>query len=308
MALQWYPGHMTRARRELAELMPSQDLVLEVIDARLPAASTNPVIAELRRGKPCIKILTKSDLADPAVTRAWLDALTREPGGAREGAEHRDSGEDRKDRDDRIAAFASAPDRPKDTRKQIAELAARLGLRHTTEHPLRALIAGVPNAGKSTLINVLMDRTVAKTGDKPAVTKVQQRVVLPGGMIITDSPGLMWPKIEDEAGALRLAFAGSIPDTAIDYLTVGMFGARILLERYPALLVARYKLAQPPATAEALLHEIGRRRGGLRAGGTVDLHKAAEILVHEFRHGALGRISLELPPAPPTPPPAFDAR
>ncbi|HET7505159.1 MAG TPA: ribosome biogenesis GTPase YlqF, partial [Kofleriaceae bacterium] len=238
---------MTKARRELAELMPSQDLVLEVIDARLPAASTNPVIAELRGARPCLKILTKSDLADPAVTGAWLDALGRE---------------------DRVCAFASAPERPKDTRKRIAELAARLGLRHTLERPLRALIAGVPNAGKSTLINVLMDRAVAKTGDRPAVTKVQQRVVLPGGMIVTDSPGLMWPKIEDEAGALRLALAGSIPDTAIDYLTVGMFGARLLLERYPQRVAARYKLAQPPATPEALLHEIGRRRGGLRAGGT----------------------------------------
>jgi ribosome biogenesis GTPase A len=276
MALQWYPGHMTRARRELAELMPSQDLVIEVIDARLPAASTNPVVGELARGKPCIKVLTKSDLADPAVTRAWLDELHRA---------------------DRVAAFASTPERPNDTRKRIAELTARLGLRHTTDHPVRALIAGVPNCGKSTLINVLMDRLVAKTSDRPAVTKVQQRVVLASGMIVTDSPGIMWPKIEDEAGAFRLALAGSIPDTAIDYLTIGTFGARIFLARYPALVVARYKLAGVPATAEALLTEIGRRRGGLRSGGTVDLHKASEILVREFRQGILGRISLEVPPA-----------
>jgi ribosome biogenesis GTPase A len=276
MALQWYPGHMTRARRELAELMPSQDLVIEVIDARLPAASTNPVVTELRRDKPCIKVLTKSDLADPAVTRAWIDHLQH---------------------GDRVAAFASTPERAQDTRKRIAELTARFGLRHTPDHPVRALIAGVPNAGKSTLINVLMDRLVAKTSDRPAVTKVQQRVVLPSGMVVTDSPGLMWPKIEDEAGALRLALAGSIPDTAIDYLTIAVFGARIFLERYPALVVARYKLAAAPATAEALLVEIGRRRGGLRSGGTVDLHKASEVLVREFRQGILGRISLEVPTA-----------
>jgi ribosome biogenesis GTPase A len=274
MALQWYPGHMTRARRELAELMPSQDLVIEVLDARLPAASTNPVVGELGRGKPCIKVLTRSDLADPAVTRAWLDELQR---------------------GDRVAAFASTPERPNDTRKRIAELTARFGLRHAPDRPVRALIAGVPNAGKSTLINVLMERPVAKTGDKPAVTKVLQRVVLPTGMVVTDSPGLMWPKIEDEAGAFRLALAGSIPDTAIDYPTIGGFGARIFLERYPALVVARYKLAGVPATPEALLAEIGRRRGGLRSGGTVDLHKASEILVHEFRQGILGRISLEVP-------------
>jgi ribosome biogenesis GTPase A len=266
---------MTKARRELAELMPSQDLVIEVLDARLPAACTNPVIAELRGDTPCIKVLAKSDLADPAATRAWIEHLERA---------------------DRVAAFASTPERPGDTRKRVAELAARFGLRHKPDRPIRALIAGVPNAGKSTLINQLIDRPVAKTGDKPAVTKVQQRVVLKTGMVVTDSPGILWPKIEDEAGALRLAFAGSIPDTAIDYLTTARFGAQLVLERYPALAVARYKLAAAPATAEALLVEIGRRRGGLRSGGTVDLHKASEVLVHEFRQGVLGRISLETPP------------
>jgi ribosome biogenesis GTPase A len=267
---------MTKARRELAELMPSQDLVIEVLDARVPAASTNPLVSELRRDTPCIKVLTKSDLADPEATRAWLEHFQR---------------------DTRVAAFASTAERPQDTRKRIPELAARFGLRHARDRPLRALIAGVPNVGKSTLINMLMDRLVAKTGDKPAVTKQQQRVVLPTGVIVTDSPGLMWPKIEDEAGALRLAFAGSIPDTAIDYLTIGLFGAQIILERYAALVVARYKLSAVPDSPTALLTEIGRRRGGLRAGGTVDLHKASEILVHEFRHGLLGRITLELPRA-----------
>jgi ribosome biogenesis GTPase A len=276
MTLQWYPGHMTKARRELAELMPSQDMVIEVLDARLPAASTNPVVADLRRAKPCIKVLAKSDLADPEVTRAWLAHLSRHA---------------------HVAAFAATSDRPNDSRKRIAELAARFGLRHRPDRPIRALIAGVPNVGKSSLINALVDRQVAKTGDRPAITKVQQRVVLPTGMVVTDSPGIMWPKIEDEAGALRLAFAGSIPDTAIDYLTIGLFGARLVLERYAALAVARYKLAAIPASPEALLVEIGRRRGGLRSGGAVDLHKASEILVHEFRHGILGRISLEVPDA-----------
>jgi len=276
MSLQWYPGHMTKARRELAEIMPSQDLVIEVLDARLPAAATNPVIAELRGTKPCIKVLTKSDLADPAATRAWIEHFQR---------------------DERVRAFATTPERPNDTRKKIAELAAGFGLRHRPDNAIRALITGVPNVGKSTLINQLMDRLVAKTGDKPAVTKMQQRVVLKTGMIVYDSPGIMWPKIEDEAGALRLAFAGSIPDTAIDYLSTAMFGAGIILERYAELAVARYKLPEVPASADALLTEIGRRRGGLRPGGVIDLHKASEVLVHEFRHGMLGRITLELPPA-----------
>ena len=275
MTLQWYPGHMTKARRELAERMPSQDVVLEVLDARLPGASSNPLISELRGAKPCIKVLAKSDLADPAVTRAWVLHLETEPG---------------------VAAFASTTERPQATRKRIAELCRGLAHYRGPDKPVRALIAGVPNAGKSTLINMLTGRAVAKVGDKPAVTKEQQAVTLANGMRITDSPGLMWPKVEDETAAFRLAMAGSIPDTAIDYLTIGMFGARFLLERYPGLVVARYKLSVTPPAAEALLAEIGRRRGGLRKGGTVDLHKAAEILVHEFRAGVMGPISLEAPP------------
>ena len=157
------------------------------------------------------------------------------------------------------------------------------------------MIAGVPNVGKSTLINTLMNRAVAAVGDKPAVTKAQQQVVLSNGMVLWDSPGLMWPKSEDEAGSQRLSLAGSIPDTAIDYLDIALFGARFFLARYPERLLARFKLASLPAGAEALLAEIGRRRGCLRSGGEIDLHKASEILVHELRSGGLGRVSLETP-------------
>jgi ribosome biogenesis GTPase A len=274
MLLQWYPGHMTKARRELAELLPSQDLVIEVLDARLPAASTNPVIGELRGATPCIKILAKADLADPAVTTAWLAALARAP---------------------HVATLAAAANRPQETRKQLAALAGRLGLKARPDRPIRALIAGVPNVGKSTLINILVDRLVAKTGDRPAVTKAQQRVTLASGMVVTDSPGILWPKIEDEATGLALALAGSIPDTALDYLTIGLYGARLLLDRYAALLAARYKLPAGPLAPDAVLDHIARRRGGLRAGGAVDLHKGAEILVHELRQGTIGRISLEAP-------------
>jgi len=266
---------MTKARRELAALVPSQDVVIEVLDARLPEASSNPVIAELRGKKPCIKVLTKSDLADPAVTAAWVAYFGAQPS---------------------TFAFAATTDNPQATRKRIAQLTRGMAAHRGPDKPVRALIAGVPNTGKSTLINTLTNRAVAKVGNKPAVTKEQQRVVLGSGMTITDSPGLMWPKIEDERRAFRLALAGSIPDTALDYLTIGMFGAEYLLARYPALVVARYKLAATPATPEALLTEVGRQRGGLRPGGKVDLHTASEVLVHEFRSGAIGRISLEEPP------------
>jgi len=277
MSLQWYPGHMGKARRELAALMPSQDVVIEVLDARLPAASSNPLLRELRQDKPCIKVLTKSDLADPVLTQAWLEHFRRQPN---------------------VVAFDSRADRPAETRQRISELSRGLAQYRGSDKRVRALIAGVPNVGKSTLLNILMQRTVAAVGDKPAITKEQQAVVLKDGMTLTDSPGIMWPKIDDERGAFRLALAGSIPDTAIDYQTIGMFGAQLLLDAYSALLVARYKLSAPAATPEALLTEIGRRRAGLRAGGNVDLHKAAEIFVHEFRSGVIGRISLEAPPSP----------
>ena len=274
MTLQWYPGHMTRGRRELTALMPSQDVVVEVLDARLPAASSNPLIAEIRRDKPCIKVLTKSDLADPEVTRAWIEYFQA----------------------GNVKAIASTTDRPADTRKRVMQLCAGMALHRGADKKVRALIAGCPNVGKSTLINTLVGRNVAKTGDKPAVTKDQQLLTLPNGMTLVDTPGLMWPKIEDEQGAFRLAFAGSIPSTAIDYLQIGMFGADYLLRRYPELILARFKFAQLPRDAETLLFEIGKRRGGLRAGGTVDLHKAAEHLVNDFRSGIIGAISLEAPP------------
>ncbi len=288
MSLQWYPGHMTKARRELFELAPSQHVVIEVLDARLPKASSNPLIAELAKGKPRIITLTKSDLADPAVTAQWIAHLEAQGKPPKET----------------VIAIAVTTERQAETRAQVAAACKRLGLYPDPKKRIRALIAGVPNVGKSTLINTLMQQSVAKVGDKPAVTKQQQQAVLKTGLVLTDSPGIMWPKIEDESGALRLGFAGSIPDTAVEYHILASFGAKLLLERYASLLVTRFKLAGVPASPAALLEELGRRRGALRAGGVVDLHKASEILVREFRSGALGRITLEVPPPPaPRPPP-----
>lgn len=285
MPLQWYPGHMTKARRELAALMPSQDLVIEVLDARIPLSSQNPVVTELRGSKPCIRVLTRSDLADPSVTDAWLRHFE-----AAQGDDVSDGPAGR------VYAVAVTTERPGEARARITELARRIGTTRGPGKAVRALIAGVPNVGKSTLINTLMNRAVAAVSDKPAVTRAQQQVVLPSGMVLTDSPGLMNPKIEDEAAALRLAFAGSIPDTAIEYVHVALANAPHLLAHYAPLLASRFKLDPIPPRPDALLEEIGRRRGFLRAGGAVDMHKAAEVLVHEFRAGRLGRISLEAPP------------
>ncbi len=275
MAIQWYPGHMTKARRVLAETMPKQDVIIEVLDARMPRASENPVVTELRGSKPCIKVLCKSDLADPEITKAWLARLETV---------------------DNVVALAITTDRPQDARAKIPELCKKLA-----KHPsgpgktVRAMIVGIPNVGKSTLINTLMERKVANTGDEPAVTKAQQRVTLKSGMTLYDNPGVMWPKIEDAQAALRLALGGAIPDNAIDYESVALFGARFFLAKYPERLKARYKLETLPDSPTALLEEIGRRRGCLKSGGVIDMHKAGDALVHDFRAGALGRISLESP-------------
>lgn len=297
MPIQWYPGHMVKARRLMAEAMPSKDVIVEVLDARFPAASANPVVAELRQRKPCLKVLSKSDLADPAVTKAWLRHFEDEA--ARRG--------------DKVAAIATNAKRPAEAKAQVRDLCRRLVGRPTGHvKPVRAMIVGIPNVGKSTLINTMLGRKVANVGDIPAVTKAAQQVVLDDGTVISDNPGILWPNLDNEATSLRLALGGAIPETAFDYETVGTFAAKLFLERYPRLVLARYKIDQAPPSPDALLVEIGRRRGALRSGGVVDLNKAGDVLVHDFRSGALGRISLEAPgeasasPARPAPPERLD--
>jgi len=278
--IQWYPGHMARARKALAASIPQQDVLVEVLDARAPRASENPIVAELRGDKPCVKVLAKSDLADKELTRAWL--LHLEERGA----------------PGNVLAMASTTRRADDTKGRVLELVKRLGATASKARPARAtrvMVVGVPNVGKSTLINILAGRRVAKVGDEPAVTRAVQVVTLENGIALSDNPGILWPKLEDQNAAYRLALLGSLPDTAIDFEDVAHFGAAYLLARYPMLVAARYHLAALPETPTALLLEIGRRRGAIRAGGVIDLHKAADHLIHDLRSGALGAITLEEP-------------
>jgi len=285
MAIQWYPGHMTKARKVIEEAMAQHDIVIEVLDARMPVASENPLVTEVRKHRPCLKILSKADLADPAVTKAWMHYFETER--TERSNAHPDGN---------VVAIATSTDRRAEIKKRVPEICKRLvPHRSGAKRIVRAMILGIPNVGKSTLINTLVSRRVANVGDKPAVTKSIQRVEVDPGFAVSDNPGMMWPRIDDEATGLMLAFGGAIPDTAIDSQPVALFGAQILLEHYPALVVARYHLKEVPKDADALLDEIGRRRGGLRAGGVVDRDKAADILLHDFRSGVIGRISLERP-------------
>ena len=278
MAVQWYPGHMNKARRIIKETMSDVDLVIEVMDARIPFSSENPMVAELRQHRPCIKILNKSDLADPVTTKLWLKHLEKEQG---------------------VKAQAlSVLDKSKT--KNILQLCRKLlPNRDSAAKYRRVMIMGIPNVGKSTLINTLAGKTLAKVGDEPAVTKMvsssQQRIILEGGIALSDTPGILWPKIENENSSYRLAVTGAIKNTAIDFEDIALFAADYLIEAYSRLIVERYKLKQCPANGLQLLEEIGRRRGCLRAGGIIDIQRASEILIHEIRSGHLGALSFETP-------------
>lgn len=274
MAIHWFPGHMHKARKEIAEAMPQIDLVIEVLDARIPYSSENPMVAQLRGDKPCIKLLNKCDLADPEVTAKWIEYLEQEQG---------------------VKAMAVTTLQPAMIKK-IPDLCRKLvPERVGQEKKLRTMIMGIPNVGKSTIINTLAGRTIAKTGNEPAVTKAQQRINLGDGIVLSDTPGILWPKVDNEASSYRLAVTGAIKDTAMEYEDVAMFAAEYFLQAYPDAIKERYKIDELPQTDIELLEEIGAKRGAKRAGGYIDLHKVSELLLHEFRSGKIGLLTLETP-------------
>ncbi len=274
MAINWYPGHMHKAQKEIKEILPQIDVVIEVCDARLPFSSENPMITEIRGDKPLIKILNKSDLADPKLTDIWLKYLE---------SQHN------------VKAIALTTDNPSVAKTLPTLIRKLVPSKDETGKQINVVIVGIPNVGKSTLLNTLVGKAKAKVGNEPAVTKGQQRIRLEDGLYLYDTPGMLWPKIVNENSGFRLAITSAVKDTAFDHEEIACFAAEYLLKFYPERLKERYKLNSLPEQDEELIEALGKSRGCVRSGGRVDFHKASAILINEIRDKTLGGITFETP-------------
>ena len=276
MAIQWFPGHMYSTQKAITERVKDIDVVIELLDARLPGSSANPMLAELTAGRPTLKVLNKQDLADPARTEAWLAHYNALP-------------------DTRaIALDASLTTPAQRIVRACHELSPNRG---GMAKPMRVLICGIPNVGKSTLINTLTGSRKAKTGDEAGITKLEQRITLADDFYLWDTPGMLWPRIIVDKSGYNLAASGAVGRNAYDEEEVALELLDYLRQHYAPLLEARFKLDEPIAQmqVEEVLEAIGRKRGALLGKGRVNLQKAAEIVMNEFRAGTIGRVSLETP-------------
>ena len=275
MAIQWFPGHMNSTRRAILDRAKDIDVVIELLDARLPGSSLNPLLAELTRGKPALKVLNKQDLADPDRTALWLARYNALPATQALG----------------LDASITAP-----AQRLIAACRALAPLRGGMTKPLRVLICGIPNVGKSTLINTLAGRKATKTGDEPGITKLEQKIVLASDVYLFDTPGMLWPRITVPQSGYHLAASGGIGRNAYNEEEVALELLNCVNRNYPGRISERFKLADMSAlTDEQQLTEIAKKRGAIQSGGRVNLQKAAEILMGEFRTGGLGLVTLETP-------------
>jgi ribosome biogenesis GTPase A len=272
--IQWFPGHMNKARNEVKAALPKVDLLIEVLDARIPYSSENPMLRELRGDKPALKVLAKSDLADPQLTQQWLEWHERKDG---------------------VKAKAITTDNIPLIRSIPSLCAKMLPHKQGEGSRIMAMIAGIPNVGKSTLINALAGRTVAKTGNEAAVTKSQQRINIANGISLLDTPGMLWPKIENPGSGFRLAAVGSVKETAMEYEDVAAPIMKYLLKYYPDRLVDRYGLDDVPTDMLEAFDTIGAKRGCLGKRGLVDYERVCKIVITELRSGRLGPITLETP-------------
>ena len=275
MAIQWFPGHMHLTQKAIAERIKDIDVVIELLDARLPGSSANPKLAELTGHKPGLKVLNKQDLADPACTALWLAHYNGQP-------------------DTRAIGLDASQTTPA---RQLIDACHQLSpLRGGMAKPMRVLICGIPNVGKSTLINTLTGSRKAKTGDEAGITKLEQRITLADDFYLWDTPGMLWPRIIVAKSGYNLAASGAIGRNAFDEEEVALELLDYLKGHYAGLVEARFKLDPIGALRdEEVLDAIGRKRGALLGKGRVNLQKAAEIVMNEFRSGNMGRITLETP-------------
>ncbi len=271
--IQWYPGHMHKASQAFKKILPQVSLVIEVIDARLPFSSENPMLARLCKDKPCIKILNKADLADKLRLAQWQENL---------------------EQDEQIKTLTcSLQD---NAINRLPGLCRELmPARQNRSTMIYAMIAGIPNVGKSSLINRLADRNIAKTGNEAALTRLQQRIEISSELTLIDTPGMLWPNIEIRNSGYRLGATGAIRDTALDLQDVACYIAEFFLDNYPELIQQRYALDSLPGSEVELLETIARKRGCIVSGGRVDFEKVSRLIIAELRSGEIGKICLETP-------------
>jgi ribosome biogenesis GTPase A len=272
--LHWFPGHMHKARKELAKIIPQIDIVFEIVDARAPEASANPILHDIAKDKPIIKILSKIDLADKATTKKWLAYYQNK-------------------------AIALNTIKDKQASKKLMALAEKCApKRGTILKPIRAVVVGIPNVGKSTLINLLAGKKIAKTGNEPAITKRQQNIMLARTFYLRDTPGIMSPSPKNEDASFRLAICGAIRDTAMDYPTAAYYFIKYMTNAHLENLCLRYALDKKTILAcseDETLKHIARSLGAIKNDGVENLHQAAEKLILDYRQGRIGSISLETP-------------
>ena len=273
-SINWYPGHMKKTRELISENLKLVDMVIEVIDARIPVSSRNPIIDEIVGKKPRIVLLNKSDLSDAAQNRAW--------------GEHFESqgyyG---------MAMNCMSGGGVKELFRLLEKLKADKNKEQVRNKPFRLMIVGVPNVGKSSLINRMTGKKSTKTGDRPGVTKGKQWLTLSNGMQLLDTPGILWPKFEDPRAGLDLAFCGSIKDEILDTATLALELIKVLQAEYPEQLIARYKIDEVCEEALDTMDAIALKRGWILSGRRIDYERCGRTVLDEFRAGLIGRITLE---------------
>ena len=274
--INWYPGHMKKTRELIRDNLKMVDAVVEVVDARIPVSSRNPLIDEILGNKPRIIALNKSDLADAAASKGWTEHFQQQ------GFEA-------------VIMNAASGSGIKELLRMLERMEKKKNAGSAVKKPFRLMIVGVPNVGKSSLINRLSGRKSARTGDKPGVTRGKQWIRLAGGMQLLDTPGILWPKFEDPKAGMNLAFCGSIKDEIMDLPTLGMELIGYLGEHYPRMLMERYKLEQIEETPLATMEAMAMRRGCILPGKRIDYERIGRLVLDEFRAGKIGRITLEMP-------------